>query len=78
VPTDDHDDVQRHRWEVGRRIRDLRHAQQLTQMALADRIGVDHRTISRAENGIHAISVDQAYRIATALDVPSWRLFRDE
>lgn len=79
MPTDDHaEEIQRHRWKVGARIRDLRREQELSQVELAERIGLDHRTISRAENGRHAISIDQAYRIAQGLGVPSWRLFRDE
>ncbi|MFE6865989.1 helix-turn-helix transcriptional regulator [Kitasatospora sp. NPDC057692] len=79
MPTDDQRaDVQRHRWEVGRRIRAHRLAVGLSQVQLADRIGMDHRTISRAENGRHAISIDIAFRIAEGLGLPSWRLFRDE
>jgi transcriptional regulator with XRE-family HTH domain len=79
VPTDDHaEEIQRHRWEVGARIRRLRRERELSQVDLAALIGLDHRTISRAENGRHAISLDQAWRIATGLGVPSWRLFRDE
>jgi ribosome-binding protein aMBF1 (putative translation factor) len=79
VPTDDHvDELQRHRWEVGFRIRSLRRSQGLSQVQLAERIGLDHRTVSRAENGVHAISIDQLYRIAGGLGVPSWRLLRDE
>lgn len=78
MPKVDRDDIQRHRWEVGRRIRELRSAAGLTQMALADRAGLDHRTISRAENGVHSINIDIVLRISRGLGVPSWRLFRDE
>jgi transcriptional regulator with XRE-family HTH domain len=46
-------------------------------MQLAERCGIDSKTISRAENGRYAISVDQVARLARALDVPSSRLFRD-
>jgi transcriptional regulator with XRE-family HTH domain len=77
VPTDDHSQVQQHRWDVGARIRALRLAADLSQVQLADRAGLDHRTISRAENGRHAISIDIAYRIAAGLGEPSWKLFRD-
>ncbi|MFF2954352.1 helix-turn-helix transcriptional regulator [Kitasatospora sp. NPDC057965] len=79
MPTDDQQpDVQRHRWEVGRRIRAYRLDAGLSQVQLATRAGLDHRTISRAENGRHAISIDIAFRIAEGLGLPSWRLFRDE
>ena len=43
----------------------------LTQEQLAERIGIDSKTISRAENGHHSISLDQLARIAHALGVPS-------
>lgn len=62
---------------MGARIRALRLAAGLSQVQLAERVGLDHRTISRAENGRHAISIDVAYRIATGLGQPSWALFRD-
>jgi transcriptional regulator with XRE-family HTH domain len=66
------------RRELGDRIRELRRAQRLSQVQLGERTGLDHRTISRAENAVHAISVDRAYLIAAGLGVPLWRLFRDE
>ncbi|WP_433893002.1 helix-turn-helix domain-containing protein [Streptomyces sp. CA-111067] len=69
--------IQQHRWDTGRRLRDLRRERGLTQMQLADRCGIDNKTISRAENGVFAISIDQVARLTRALDVPSWRLFRD-
>lgn len=69
--------VQQHRWDTGRRLRALRRARGWTQMQLAERCGIDNKTISRAENGRYAISIDQVARFARALDVPSWRLFRD-
>lgn len=58
-------------------MRALRRERGWTQMQLAERCGIDNKTISRAENGRFAISVDQVARLAAALNVPSWRLFRD-
>jgi DNA-binding XRE family transcriptional regulator len=69
--------IQQHRWDIGRRIRALRDEQGLTQIQLAERVGIDNKTVSRAENGRYPISVDLAARIARGLGVPSWRLFRD-
>lgn len=77
MPSVDQDE-QRHRWAVGQRIRTLRRDAGLSQVTLAERTGLDHRTISRAENGRHNIGIDQLYRISRGLGVPSWRLFRDE
>lgn len=59
--------IQQYRWAVGQRIRDHRHAAGLSQIQLADRAGIDHKTVSRAENGVYAVSVDQIARLARAL-----------
>lgn len=69
--------IQQHRWDTGRRLRALRADRGLTQIQLAELCGIDNKTISRAENGHRAISIDQIARLARALHVPSWRLFRD-
>lgn len=69
--------IQQHRWDTGRRLRALREARGLTQIQLAELCGIDNKTISRAENGRRAISVDQVARLARAMNIPSWRLFRD-
>lgn len=78
MPTDDLPEwLQRHRWEVGERLRARRIEQGLTQEELAERAGVDSKTVSRAENGRYPISVDQVARFARALDVPSAGLLPD-
>jgi len=66
-----------HRWMVGANLRDARQARGLTQEQLAELADVDSKTISRAENGVYAITVDFVARLARALDVPSARLFRE-
>jgi transcriptional regulator with XRE-family HTH domain len=79
MPTDDLPDwVLRHRWTVGERLRAIRIERQLTQEQLADIVGVDSKTVSRAENGVYNISLDLVARLAHGLEVPSWRFFRDE
>jgi transcriptional regulator with XRE-family HTH domain len=50
----------------------------LTQLQLAELVGIDNRTISRIENGVHATDVDMIARLAHGLRVPSWRFFREE
>lgn len=65
------------RQQVGHRIRDLRESQGLSQLDLAWLSGVGRHTVSRAELGTHAASVDVIVKIARALDVPPDRLFRD-
>lgn len=76
-PEDDHW-IRVHRWEVGRRIREARQQQELSQLELGERAGIDNKTVSRAENGIYAISVDQLARIARVLGIPSARLLPDD
>lgn len=70
--------VRQQRRELGRRLRELRRERDLTQEQLAERAGVDSKTISRAENGHFNIGVDLIGALARALGVPTWRLFRDE
>jgi transcriptional regulator with XRE-family HTH domain len=75
VPADTPPDwIQRHRWAVGERIRDHRHAAGLSQLQLATLAGIDHKTISRAENGVYAVSIDQLARLARALNISSAEL----
>lgn len=69
--------IQQYRWAVGERIRDQRHAAGLSQVQLADRAGIDHKTVSRAENGVYAVSVDQLARLARALGTSPGALLPD-
>ena len=69
--------VYQHRREVGARLRAVRLDRDLTQEQLAERVGIDSKTVSRAENGRHTITIDLVARFARALGVPSWRLFKD-
>lgn len=66
--------IQQHRWAVGTLIRTHRTNAGLSQVQLAERAGVDHKTVSRAENGVYAVSVDQLARFARALDISSSEL----
>ncbi|GGZ27924.1 helix-turn-helix domain-containing protein [Streptomyces nitrosporeus] len=79
MPSDDHLSalVEHHRREVGNRLRRLRTEAGLSQMALADRAGLDHRTISRCENGHRAVSIDILVRLSYALGIQPWQLLHD-
>lgn len=70
--------LQQHRWDVGARIRRLRTQRDISQVALADLAGLDHKSISRYENGRRNLGLDEAAMIARALGVPTWRLLRDD
>jgi transcriptional regulator with XRE-family HTH domain len=78
VSSDDLPDwVRQQRWEIGARLRRLRLAQSLSQVDLANRAGLDHKTVSRLENGTYNVGVDYLTRIARALNVETWQLFKD-
>ncbi|MDX3064022.1 helix-turn-helix transcriptional regulator [Streptomyces sp. ND04-05B] len=79
MPSDDHlsELVEHHRKEVGERLRRLRTEAGLSQLALAERGGLDHRTVSRCENGRRAVSVDILARLAYALGIQPWQLLHD-
>ncbi len=59
----------RERRRIGSRMRDLRRAHGLTQEQLADRIGLDNKTISRAENGRYRVPLDHLLLVARGLGI---------
>ncbi|MFE6225503.1 helix-turn-helix domain-containing protein [Streptomyces sp. NPDC057854] len=58
------------RQAIGARIRAAREHANLSQLALADRCGVDHKTIHRIEYGTSDPSLSLLLQIAQALDMP--------
>ncbi|MFJ6214982.1 helix-turn-helix domain-containing protein [Streptomyces sp. NPDC092296] len=77
MPNQDPPDwVQRYRWKVGARLRDRRRWLNLTQIRLASQAGIDHKTISRIENGYRAVNLDEMALLARALDAEPWELLR--
>ncbi|WP_031507802.1 helix-turn-helix transcriptional regulator [Streptomyces megasporus] len=66
------------RREVGNRIREQRLWRNLTQEGLAERVGVERRTIVRIELGITSPPLDRILQIALALDVPPSALMPDQ
>ncbi|WP_203231386.1 helix-turn-helix transcriptional regulator [Nocardioides caldifontis] len=56
---------------VTNRIRTLRFARgEMTQAELAERIGVTRQTVIAVEQGKYSPSLEMAFRIARALEVP--------
>lgn len=55
---------------VGRRIRERRLIVNMSQMALADRLGVTFQQVQKYENGGNRISASRLFAIAAALGVP--------
>jgi putative transcriptional regulator len=60
-------------------IRTLRfHASEMTQQALAEKIGVTRQTVIAIEQGKYSPSLEVAFRIAAAFAVPLQEVFRYE
>ena len=58
------------RGHVSNRVRKLREAAGLTQAELADRVGATRQTIIAVEAEKYAPSLELAFRIARAFEVP--------
>ena len=62
---------------VSNSIRTLRfHAGEMTQAALAEKVGVTRQTIVAIEQGRYSPSLEVAFRIAHAFDVPLEEVFQ--
>lgn len=66
-----------HRRRVGMRIRDLRIDAELSQECLAQRAGLDRKTIYRIELATYSTSIDHLAMVAAALGVSIAFLFAD-
>ncbi len=62
--------------KLGRRVRELRRDQGLTQEALAERVGISVDGISQIERGVNFTSMVHAEALAEAVGVPLHELFR--
>ena len=61
---------------ISNNIRKLRFFNdEMTQQQLAEKVGVTRQTINALENGKYAPSLDLAFRIALAFDVPLASVF---
>src|SRR5207253_11124253 len=54
---------------VGRKIRQLRRQRKLTQVELADRIGIHQSDLSRMEQGEYKVGIDTLLRILQTFDL---------
>lgn len=61
---------------IRNQIRELRAARQMTQQELADRVGVTRQTVIAMEQDKYSPSLETAFRVAKALDVPFDRCFQ--
>ncbi len=63
--------------EIGARIRAARKEKGLTQMQLAEKVGVSFQQIQKYETGKDRIFVERLQQIAQALEVPISYFFKD-
>jgi len=56
--------------EVGLQIRIIRKAKRLTQEAVAERVGIDPKSLGRIEKGTYLPSLETLGKLAKALDTP--------
>ncbi|MFE9448245.1 helix-turn-helix domain-containing protein [Streptomyces sp. NPDC006739] len=68
--------VPHRRQQIGLQIRAARRTARLSQIQLGDRIGRDHKTISRWENALTAPDLTDLLLVADALNVPLADLVR--
>jgi transcriptional regulator with XRE-family HTH domain len=76
-PSQKPDRVRERRVRFGDAVRERRIAAGLSQEALAERCGVDRKSISRMETGAFSPSLDRVWVVAEALDVTMHELFED-
>lgn len=62
---------------IGKRVREYRKKQKLTQQALAEKVGLVSSNISHIERGTTKLSIQSLIRIANALHVSAERLLCD-
>jgi len=67
--------VQERRLRFGEAVRERRLAAGLSQEELAERCGIDRKSISRMETGTFSPRLDNVWTVAEALDVPLAVLF---
>jgi len=63
---------------LGQKLRKLRKEQNLTQLELAQQVGITNGQVSTIERGVSSPSLATLHRIARALNVPMQEFFEDE
>src|SRR5215475_12587286 len=63
---------------LGHKLRKLRKEQNLTQLELAQQVGITNGQVSTIERGVSSPSLATLHRIARALNVPMQEFFEDE
>jgi transcriptional regulator with XRE-family HTH domain len=63
---------------IGETLKKYRLAARMSQMALAEKIGISYQQLQKYEKGIDNISISRLYQISNALKVPICNLFEIE
>jgi len=63
--------------EIGRRLRQARLAENLTQEGLAQKLGISFQQVQKYENGSNRISTTRLWHISNALDIPVTYFFEE-
>lgn len=71
-------DEKTHMVYLGLKLRKLRKEQNLTQLELAQQVGITNGQVSTIERGVSSPSLATLHRIARALNVPMQEFFEDE
>ncbi len=61
--------------QFGKRLKELRQQANISQEDLAESVGVATKTVSYWENGHNPITLNKIPLIATALNIPIYKLF---
>jgi transcriptional regulator with XRE-family HTH domain len=64
--------------QIGQLIREIRKSRHMSQMKLADLVGVSYQQIQKYEKGASSISVDRLKQLSKALDVSIFTFFAAE
>lgn len=65
------------RLRFGDNVRRYRHAHGMSQEQLADKAGMDRKTVNRIEQGVHSVRLDNVWLLAEALEVDVRDLFAE-
>ena len=63
---------------LGQKLRKVRKEQNLTQLELAQQVGITNGQVSTIERGVSSPSLSTLHRIARALNVPMHEFFEDD
>jgi transcriptional regulator with XRE-family HTH domain len=61
--------------EYGKKVREIRKREEVSQESLADLAGLDRTYISDIENGKRNVSIETIFKIASALGTPVVEFF---